>query len=221
MAVLPRPSADTWHSVFGIVYVAMMTNVMLAVGALPLLVLLVSTDPRSSWPALALAAVLAAPACSAACAVFAAYTDRGATEVVRIFWRSWLRGLRRSLTLGGITVAALIVLVVDIAAVWGHTAGAVAIPIFAMLSLLVLATGMLALVAGSERPRARWRDVARVSVYYAVRRWYFTLLSLAALGLLSYLFIRHPAWAVGLAAAPLCYAVWANSRYSLRPVLAE
>ncbi|HLS65152.1 MAG TPA: hypothetical protein VK060_17365 [Ruania sp.] len=34
------------------------------------------------------------------------------------------------------------------------------------------------------------------------------------------MFTLHPAWALGLAAAPLLYAVWGNCRYSLRPVLA-
>src|SRR5699024_6261144 len=79
---------------------------------------------------------------------------------------------------------------------------------------------LLALVAGVERPDARWRDLLRVALYLAVRRWYLTAVSFLALGLLGGLFTLHPAWALGLAATPLLYAVWGNCRYSLRPVLA-
>lgn len=54
-----------------------------------------------------------------------------------------------------------------------------------------------------------------------MRRWYLTAVLFLALGLLGGLFAQHPAWAVGLAATPLLHTVWGNSRYSLRPVLAE
>src|SRR5699024_6969295 len=37
---------------------------------------------------------------------------------------------------------------------------------------------------------------------------------------LAALFLTHPALGLGLAASPLLYAVWGNSRYSLPPVLA-
>ncbi|PWD50668.1 hypothetical protein C8046_08375 [Serinibacter arcticus] len=74
-------------------------------------------------------------------------------------------------------------------------------------------------MAGVERPDARLRDVLKVSLYLAVRRWYLTLVSLVVLGSLTLIFTEQPGFAVGLLAAPLLYAVWGNSRYSLRPVL--
>ena len=55
--------------------------------------------------------------------------------------------------------------------------------------------------------------------FLAVRRWYLTLASLFVLALLLTLLTAKPALAIGLAAAPLLYVVWANGRYSLRPVL--
>jgi hypothetical protein len=61
--------------------------------------------------------------------------------------------------------------------------------------------------------------VLRCSVYLAVKRWYLTAVSLLVLGMLGALFATRPALAVGLAASPLLYVVWANSRFSLRPVL--
>ncbi|PWD50669.1 hypothetical protein C8046_08380 [Serinibacter arcticus] len=114
--ILPRAKADTWQLVFGTVYLVMATNIMLAVASLPLLVLLVTTDPSASWPVLALAAVAAAPGLSAACAVFAGFTTQRSTDVVRTFARAWLTHLRRSLAIGGLAVAVATVLVVDL--VW-------------------------------------------------------------------------------------------------------
>ena len=109
MAKQRRMQPDAWERVFGLGSLLIGTNAMLVVGTLPLLVLLVSTDPRSSWPALALAAVLATPAVTAAFAVFHAYSQRRSTEVLRTFWRAWLRHLRRSLAVGGIVVGAAVV----------------------------------------------------------------------------------------------------------------
>ena len=220
MVRIPRPSADAWHTGFGIAYLVMATNLMLTLAALPLVVLLATTRPSASWPALALAAVAATPGLSAAFAVFRRYTTERSTDVLRTFWRAWAAGLRRSLALGGLTVGVVVVLVVDVAVLFGSTAGGLLTPVLAVLTLLALATGLLALVAGVERPDARWRDLLRVALYLAVRRWYLTAVSFLALGLLGGLFTLHPAWALGLAATPLLYAVWGNCRYSLRPVLA-
>lgn len=219
MARFPRPSADAWHTGFGVAYLVMATNAMLIVAASPLVVLLASTRPSASWPALALAAVAATPGLTAAFAVFRRYTQDRSTDVLRTFWRAWAAGLVRSLALGGLTVGLVVVLVVDVVVLFGHPAGAVLTPVLLVLAVLATATGLLALVAGEERPDARWRDLLRVSVYLAVRRWYLTAVSFLALGLLGGLFTLHPAWALGLAATPLLYAVWGNSRYSLRPVL--
>lgn len=219
MAKQRRMQPGTWEMVFGVGYLLIGTNAMLVVGTLPLLVLLVSTDPRSSWPALALAAVLATPAVTAAFAVFHAYSQRRSTEVLRTFWRAWLRHLRRSLAVGGIVVGAAVVLLVDITMLMGLRLGVLVIPLLGMLVVLAAATGLLALVASVERPDARLRDVLKASLYLGVRRWYLTLVSFAALALLGALFVEYPALAFGLAATPLLYAAWGNSRYSLKPVL--
>ena len=219
MAQQRRASADTWETVFGVGYLLIGTNAMLVVGTLPLLVLLVSTDPRTSWPALALAAVLATPALTAAFAVFQAYSQRRNTEVLRTFWRAWRGHLRRSLAVGGLVVSTAVVVLVDVSVLMGLRLGALVIPLLGVLALLAAATGLLALVASVERPDARLRDVLKASLYLGVRRWYLTLVSFAALGLLGALFIEYPALAFGIAATPLLYAAWGNSRFSLKPVL--
>ncbi len=213
------PSADTWETVIGVGYLVLGTNAMLLVATIPLLVLLVSTDPVTSWPALLGAGALATPALTAAFAVFTHYSTTRGTEVIRTFWRAWARHLRRSLALGlGLSLTA-VVLVVDVLALWGSPWGAVLTPLFVVLLLLATTTALLALVATVERPDARLRDVLRASLYLGVRRWYLTLASFAVFALLGGLFVIHPALAVGLAAAPLLYVVWGNSRYTLKPVL--
>lgn len=216
---IPRAKADTWETIFGTVYLVMATNIMLVVSALPLLVLLVTTNPATSWPVLVVAAVAATPGLSAACAVFAAFTTTRSTDVIRTFARAWLTHLRRSLAIGGLAVGVATVLVVDLVWASGTRLGAVMTPLLIVLLLLTLATTILAFVAGVERPDARLRDVLKVSLYLGVRRWYLTLVSFVVLGMLAMLFTQQPALAVGLLAAPLLYAVWGNSRHSLRPVL--
>lgn len=219
---IPRPSADTWETVWGVVYLVMGTNIMLAVSSLPLIVLLITTDPRASWPALALAAVAAFPGLGAAAAVFTGYTTERSTDVVRTFLRGWVRSARRLLVLGAVAVGVVVVVVMDI--VWltrdgGGALGAALVPLLTVLGLLAVSTTILAIVASVERPDARLRQVLTASLYLGVRRWYLTLASLAVLGLLAGLFTLHPAAAIGLAATPLLYVVWGNARYCLRPVL--
>lgn len=218
-ARFPRPAASTWESIFGVVYLVVMTNLMLAVASLPLLVMLVTTDPRSSWPALALTGVAAAPGLAGAFAVFRGYTVERSTDVVRTFWTAWRRHLRRSLALGFLAMGTTAVLAVDLSLAWGSRVGAVVTPVLMVLLVLVVVTALHALVASVERPEARLRDVLRASLYLGVRRWYLSLASLAVVALLAYLFTLHPALAVGLAAAPLWYTAWGNCRFALRPVL--
>ena len=216
-----RISHETWATLFGVVYLGLMTNLLLLVGCLPLVVVLVTTDTAGSWPLVAALVPLSAPAIAAAFAVFAAYSSDPTAGVVRTFARAWRAAFARAAALGALLAIALVVLGVDARAAWGRPAATWAVPALTVLALLVVATGMLALVALAEVPRARLRDVLRACVFLAVRRWYLTLASLLVLALLLTLLSAKPALAIGLAAAPLLYVVWANGRYSLRPVLPE
>ncbi|BDZ41468.1 hypothetical protein GCM10025865_07670 [Paraoerskovia sediminicola] len=203
------------ETVFGVAYVGLMTNLLLLVGSLPFVVLLVTTDPTRSWLLLALAAPFAFPTLTAVCAVYRAFSQEGSTTVVRTFAAAWRAGFRRSLAVGAVVVGALVVLGVDVRAVWGMQVGAVAIPVLAVLIALVVATVPVLVVVAAERPDLRLRDVLRVAPYLALRRWYLTALSLFSAGLLFALFAAQPAVAIGLAAAPLLYVVWANGRFAV------
>src|SRR3954447_24575733 len=114
---------------FDLAYVALATNLLVAVACAPLVVVLMTTDPGRSWPLLALLAPLAGPALCAAFAVLGAYPTGGDTAVARTFLRVWRASARRSLTLTAGTSALLVVLAVDGRAAWGHPAGALVIPV--------------------------------------------------------------------------------------------
>ena len=64
-----RIKHETLGTVFDMVYVALMTNLLLVASCLPLVVGVLVTDPARSWPLLALVAPLCAPGVCAAFAV--------------------------------------------------------------------------------------------------------------------------------------------------------
>ncbi|MFY1635005.1 hypothetical protein ACN27F_17320 [Solwaraspora sp. WMMB335] len=214
-----RPRHDTIAAVFDGVYVALVTNLLLVAGCLPLVVLAFTTEAARSWPLYALVAPVCAPGLCGVFAVMSGYSagERGA--VLRTFGRAWRATAGPATRWAAAATALLVVLGVDAAAAWGHRVGALTLPILAVLTLLTAGTALLGLVTIAERPTARLRDVVRACGYLAVRRWYLTAGSLLILALLLQLFAARPAIALGVAAAPLLYTVWANSRFSLRPAL--
>ena len=212
---------DTYTLVFGLVYAALATNIALVVAGAPLVVGLVTTDPARSWPALALVAPLAAPGLVAAFAVFGAFTADSTAPILRTFWRAWRRCFRKALAIAAMVVAGVVVTTVDIRAVWEMRIGALAVPVFVVLTVLSAVTGLYALVLLAARPDARLRDLLRAGLYLSVRRWYLTAFSVVVVGLGLTLFAAKPALALGLAAAPLLYVVWANTRFAARPALGE
>lgn len=214
-------SQEMYEMVFGTVYTGLVTNLLLVVACLPAVVLLMTTDPVVSWPAYVVVAPLVAPALVAAFAVFSELSAAGPATPARTFWRAYRTHFRRALAIGAVATAVVVVLAVDVAAVWGARIGAAAIPVFATLVVLALATTVLALAAVPELGTARLRDLLRASVYLAVRRWYLSAASLVVLALLGGVVAARPAVGLGLAAAPLLYVVWGGSRYALRAVVPD
>lgn len=213
-----RVTHDTWASILGVLYLGLMVNLLVLTASLPLVVLLITTDPVHSWPLLALAAPLAAPALAAAFGTFRAH-DEGETQVVRAFVRAWRRTARPSLLLGTAAVAAIVVLLVDVRMLAATAASVLVVPLLLVLAVLTAATALLALAAVAEVPRARLRDAVRAAFVLAVRRWPLQVLSLVVLAVQVAVFATMPAVGIGLTAAPVLYVAWANSRHALRPVL--
>ncbi|MFT4157299.1 MAG: DUF624 domain-containing protein [Microbacterium sp.] len=215
---MQRFSHDTWATILGVVYLGLMTNVLVLVAASPLVVLAMTTDPALSWPLLAAAAPVATPALTAAFATFRAF-GRGEAQVVRAFLRGWVATWRKGMVIGAAASASVVVLLVDVRAVSQLSASVVIVPVLALLTVIAVATTLVAVVALAEAPQARVRDLLKAALYLSVRRWYLTALSFAVLGAQLALFTTMPAIAIGLTCAPALYVAWANSRYTLRPVL--
>lgn len=213
-----RINFATYQSLFGAVYLGLATNVLLAVGNLPLLALLLTTDPAASWPWLAAVVPLSAPAVVAAFAAFRAHAS-GSPDVIRDFIAGYRRAWWRSLALAALATLVLVVLLIDVRYFSDSPIGVVVIPLLGVLLLLAVSMCVLGFTALAEVPQARLRDVLWASLYFGLRRWYLTAGSLVVLAAFVWFFTTMPALALGLAAAPAFYLAWANSRHTLLPVL--
>ena len=211
-------SHETWASLIGMIYLGLIVNLLLVVSSLPLVVLLVTTDPLYSWPLLAIAAPLAAPGLAAAFRAFREHGEGGLGPI-----RAFVAGLRatwrRALLIGVAVAAVVVVLLVDVRMLSNTAVAVFTVPLLGVLALLAIAVGLVALVAIAEVPAARLRDVLRASLYLSLRRWYLTAASLAALAAQVAVFATAPALGLGLTASAALFFAWTNSRFTLRPVL--
>lgn len=215
---MKRISHNTYATVFGVAYLGLMVNLLLLASCLPLVVLLVITDPALSWPMLAVVAPLCAPGFTAAFGAFRAHGE-GDPHIVRAFLRGWRQTWRKAMLVGLAVTATVVVVLVDVRFFSPMQAGVAIIPVLGVIAVLVLAAGLVSLVALAEQPAARPGAIVKTALYLSVRRWWLSLVSLAVLALQVALFTAMPAIAIGLTAAPALYVSWANARYILRPVL--
>ena len=217
---MKRISHDALSTTIAAVYLGLMTNVLLAVACAPTLLLLITTDPVHSWPLLAVTVPLCGPAVVGA---FAAFADHraGGTAVARTFARAWARAWRRPFVLAATATALVVVLLVDVKAVSTASFGIVVAPVLLVLAVLAATVALLGFAAFAEAPAARLSRVVKVALYFGVRRWHLTLVSLAVLGTQFAVFTNVPAIGIGITAAPALYLAWANCRFSLRSVLAH
>lgn len=215
---MKRISHDTYAAIIGLVYLGLVVNISLVIACLPFVVILITTDPALSWPLLALAAPLCAPGLAAAFRAFREHDEGGRTPV-----RAFIAGLRdtglRALLLGVAVTAIVVTAIVDVRAVSGWDIGVLLVPMMGVVVVVTAAVGLVALVALAEVPTARWRDLLRASAYLSLRRWYFSVASLLALGAQAALFTTAPAIALGITASAALYFAWTNARFTLRPVL--
>lgn len=203
----------------GMLYLALMSNLLLVIANLPLLALFIATDVRVTWlPVVALTPLLAISV-TAVFSVFEVHAVEGSVTIVRNFLRAWRAHARRASATGAVAAAGTFVLAVDVTAVWGKPIGATAIPLFVTFEALLIATTLhvlVAIVLGIEARSAL--ALWKACLYFAVRRWYLTVMSLFALVLLLSFVYSMPAWGAGLAASPILYLAWTNSRQALLPI---
>ncbi|QAY70267.1 ferredoxin-NADPH reductase [Xylanimonas protaetiae] len=222
-AVAPRlrVGGQVYTTVFGTLLTGLVVNAMLLVACLPIVVMLLTTDPARSWPALAVLAPLAAPAAVAAAAVFRQVSDDGAPTPVRTFGAAYRRHARRALAIGALLAAVAVVGVADLRFLAGRPAGALVTPVVGVVLLLSALTGVVALAAVPEVPAARLRDLLKAALFLAVRRWYLAGAALVVLALLAGIVAVRPAQGIGLLPAPLLYVAWGAARFALRLAIPE
>jgi uncharacterized membrane protein YesL len=191
---------------------ALAVNLMLAVSASPLIVLLVFTNAFSTWPLVAVAAVVAAPGLTAAFTAFRRSDDNPFRAFLSGYQATWSRASRIALGLVGVAA----VLVVDARFFADGPFAQAAMVVLVIVAVLIAGVGLLALTAIAEDPRTRLRDAMRRAAWCALQRWYLTLASLAALVVFAVLFVNVPLLALSAAASPALYVAWTNSRFSLR-----
>jgi len=191
---------------------ALAVNLLLVVTSAPLLVLLVLTDAFETWPLVALAAVVAAPGLTAAFTAFRRSDENPFRAFLSGYRATWTRASLLALWL----VAAAAVLAVDARFFADGPFAQAAMVVLAVVVVLVAGTGLLALAAIAEEPTIRLRDAVRLAAWCGLRRWYLTLVSLAALVVFAVLFINIPLLALSAGASPALYVAWTNSRFSLR-----
>ncbi len=210
---------ETWASVIGMVYLGLIVNLLLLLTCLPFVVLLATTDPTRSWPLLAAAAAAAAPGATAA---FRAFREHDASRLgpARAFVLGLRQTWRRALVIGAVVVAIVVVALVDVRLLSATPFAVAVVPLLGVVAVLAIAVGMLSLVALAEAPDARLRDIVKASAYLSMRRWYLTAVSLIGIVAQGAVFTTAPAIGLGVTASAVLYLVWANSRFTLRPVLA-
>jgi uncharacterized membrane protein YesL len=191
---------------------ALAVNLMLAVTASPLIVVLVFTNAFETWPLVALAAVVAAPGLTGAFTAFRRADDNPFRAFLSGYRATWSRASRIALAL----VAVAAVLVVDARFFADGPFAQAAMVVLVVVAVLIAGVGLLALAATAEEPGIRLRDAIRRAAWCAVQRWYLTLASLAVLVVFAVLFVNVPLLALSAAASPTLYVAWTNSRFSLR-----
>lgn len=208
-----------FETVTGMAYVILMTNILVGVPVLPIVLLYATTDLGFSWHALLVLMPFVAPLFAAAFGVMTRFSDTGQTAVIRTFIATLRATFRPALIVGVTATAVLAIVIIDVGIVWESRWGALVIPILATIGVVTLITSLTVLVALAVEPEARLRLAWKASLALAVRRWYLSALSLVVLSVFAGFAIQQPALGLGLALTPALYLVWANARYSLRPVL--
>ena len=220
---LLRPAAHTtYEKIFSVVYVGLMTNLLLALATAPLLAALaIVRNPFASWPFFVALSCLCAPALAGAFACFARVGD-GSTDVLRPFWDAYRRTAARAAAAWAVGATVVTVLVVDAAVVAQQPWGVAVAPFFVTAATLVVALVLTVIVLLVELPpeqAVKWRDLVLPCLYLTARRWYLAAANVVVLGLAATAVLVTPVTGLLVACAPLLYVVWANTRYTLAPVI--
>lgn len=201
-------SYGTWETIWSFAHRALVLNLALALANLPLLLALTVVAAPTSYPLFfGILTLSIGPSVAAAFGYL-----HGEISYVA----AYRRFLRAALLRWTLAVALTGVLLADIVALHDHAAGPYLVPLFAVLSVLVLAAGVVSLALLPLRPDLRLWAALLTSAYAAIRRWWLTALTLLALTAAALAVNQAPI--LGLATLPGCALIlaWVNSSAALR-----
>ena len=239
-------AGSVWTSVGNFLFTAIRLNVVLILACAPLVALVVfATSPLRALPALVVAAYLSSPGLALAFAAFRdapgfevgphslqeefsdspamreRYWQAGDSAVLRPAWAAYRSLAGRSLAVAALPMGIALVVAVDIA--WAVSssspAGVYLVPALCVAAALCVAVWLVALTLAVELNGGGAWHIVRAAGACVVRRWYFSVFSLAVVAGLGAALYAQPAIVAVLLLSPILYLVWANCRWSAMPVL--
>jgi Protein of unknown function, DUF624. len=208
-------SQGTFETVFGFVYTALTVNASLVAANLPLAVmLLLVPNPLASWPLFLVLTLTLAPSLVGAFAAFRAMGEDAPTRPVQALWRGYRAGFARAGLLGAATAAIVGVTMADLTVFAGTIWAPLLGPTLLVLALTSVAVALLTLAGFALYPQVSARAIVKASVYLAVRRWYFSVMALALVGLTLAAVLVQPVLGAALVPSVLLFAVWSNAHFS-------
>ncbi|WP_328432388.1 hypothetical protein [Streptomyces sp. NBC_00453] len=208
-------SQGSWDLIWSHVHRVLVVNLVGAVTSLPLLLAL-AVEPRPwRYPVFfTLLSLLAGPSLAAVFGYLRrTFEDERASvaEALRCY-----RRLFRPALLAWLPCTLLAsVAVIDLTVLPAMAPGPVVAPLLAVVVLISVSSGVVAMAALPDGPRATVRQTLLAASYASVRRWPFALANLGLLGVALVIVNRAPL--LGLAVVPGCvlFVVWRNCRAML------
>lgn len=221
-ATAPRPRRrlfrlghETTETIFGYAYALLMVDVLLVLFNLPLAVMLfVTVDSLQSWPFFLLLSLTLAPSLVGAFEVFRAMREDGRQRPFAAFVQGYRRRGGAAFVVGLGTAVMVALALFDGTALAGTVWAPLLGPLLAVLGIGSVAVALFALGGLAVFPSASLRAIAKAALYLAVRRWYFSLVGLAMVGLIGAAVLLQPVLGAALVPGILLYAVFANAQYS-------
>lgn len=208
---------DAFYKFTVVTYLLAAVSLLTVLTTAPVWAVALATDLAVTWPALVVAAPLAAPAVYAAFACFSEHAA-GGVKFASVYLSAWRCGWRRTLPFGVAATALILVVAVDAVALAGSAAGALTIPLLVVTAAVTGATFVTATAAAQEFASTRRRDLVKAGLYCSIRHGGWSLATLAALALWGLFLTRDAVLALTLALGPVLYFTWANARHALRPL---
>ncbi|TDO87732.1 hypothetical protein C8D81_3472 [Enemella evansiae] len=197
----------------------LVTNLLLCLVCLPLLVVLLTTDPRVSWPLLALLMPIGGPALSGVFTVCALIGDRdgpdGVRSIVIAFFSGWRAGWRRCFGIAVGATALVTIAVLDFAFLSGKGIGALLGPLLLLVAGLAAFGGVQAIAVQTMLPSVRLGALLKLTTAATGCQPLLMLVSLIAIGTQLALFFQFPALALGISGSLMAYLCWSHVRHGL------